>query len=233
AALSHAHALLVAEARALVEAAARLEERPKAFENAVRTVVTCIAGGGKLVWTGVGKSGLIARKLHATSLSLGLSSAYLCPVSALHGDLGALSGTWPLAPRAPLLRARAAEYRAPPAPAPDVLCALSHSGESAELLRLLPHAQARGCPILAFTARKDSSLGRAAAAKGAWVDCRTATPIDVSPQALTPADALVPAPTSSTTVALAMGDALVLSVARACGLGVQSFKQNHPGGSLG
>ena len=147
-----------------------------------------------------------------------------------------------------------------------MLCALSHSGESAELLRLLPHAQARGCPILAFTARKDSSLGRAAAAKGAWVDCRTATPIDVSPQALTPvdaprsapmthcaccsssaalagsnsvgdpsaeADALVPAPTSSTTVALAMGDALVLSVARACGLGVQSFKQNHPGGSLG
>ncbi|CEH12149.1 GLUCOSAMINE--FRUCTOSE-6-PHOSPHATE AMINOTRANSFERASE, ISOMERIZING [Ceraceosorus bombacis] len=261
AATQHAQSVLLAEAKALMEAASRLQTQPSEFEKAIKTVVNCVAGGGKIVWTGVGKSGIIARKLHASSLSLGLSSAWLCPISALHGDLGTLSGHWPQAPRPPLLRARMAEHRAPLAPVPDVLCALSHSGESAELLNLLPHAQARGCPIVAFTSKNESSLAKAAKiTRGAWVDCRTASPMvnagtnstaalefpsqttgshattacarsdsthcaccpngsyDASTSPINTsaeADALVPAPTSSTTVALAMGDSLVLSVARA------------------
>lgn len=257
--LSHAHSILLAEAKALLDAASRLQgvEGQKgsderiagpssgrrasstraSFEDAIKVLVRTVAGGGKIVWTGVGKSGLIARKLSATSMSLGLPSVYMHPTEALHGDLGLVSGHFPHAPVAPLLRARASENRAPAPPRqPDAICALSHSGGSSELLQLLPHLQLRGCPILAFSAREDSKLVEAAnGGGGAWVDCRTSSPgspVD-DEQGTAEADGLVPAPTSSTTVALAMGDALILSVARACGLGKQSFTRNHPGGKLG
>ncbi|PWN91890.1 SIS domain-containing protein [Acaromyces ingoldii] len=257
--LSHAHSILLAEAKALLDAASRLQgvEMQKgsderiagpssgrrasstraSFEDAIKVLVGTVAGGGKIVWTGVGKSGLIARKLSATSMSLGLPSVYMHPTEALHGDLGLVSGHFPHAPVAPLLRARASENRAPAPPRqPDAICALSHSGGSSELLQLLPHLQLRGCPILAFSAREDSKLVEAATGgRGAWVDCRTSSPgspVD-DEQGTAEADGLVPAPTSSTTVALAMGDALILSVARACGLGKQSFTRNHPGGKLG
>lgn len=277
--LSHAHSILLAEARALLDAASRLQQQipseeeriagpssspssstsagrhqrsgaatsRSSFEGAIKVLVRTIAGGGKIVWTGVGKSGLIARKLCATSMSLGLPSVYMHPTEALHGDLGLVSGHFPHAPVAPLLRARASENRAPPPPRqPDAICALSHSGGSSELLQLLPHLTLRGCPILAFSAREDSQLVEAATSGGgAWVDCRTSSSpssssstqeemaATLTTDGTAEADALVPAPTSSTTVALAMGDALVLSVARACGLGKQSFTRNHPGGKLG
>lgn len=239
-------------------------------------------------------SGIIARKLSCTSLSLGLPSTFLDPMGALHGDLGMLNGA---APGSAFASMRSTS-QLPPPPC-DVLIALSHSGSSGELIAMLPHVKLRGVKVIALTAKKDSALGQAALESGGcWIDCRTAgrggwpeTPGSCSradsfsegssfaaeqqygfppcssqqvrpPQqsgsddaaasgpycaaarfvsALTAppaggtdeADPDLPAPTSSTTTALAMGDSLVLSCARLLGLGTGEFGKNHPGGALG
>ncbi|PWN49030.1 SIS domain-containing protein [Violaceomyces palustris] len=248
------------EARALSLAAKRMSKlgfQGDNFKEAVRLILKATNGerGGKVVMTGVGKSGIIARKLSATFLSLGTPSMFLHPTEALHGDLGLLT------------------------PHRDVIIALSHSGASPELLSLVPHCSARRCPIIALTGRKDSPLVRAA---DAWVDCGTGKDEDlemyeseedgsesdndaeserkcsscgnskppsrkasisqksvpkisqIEPRPLTDeAWDEVPAPSCSTTVALAMGDALAFSVTRAKGLGREMFAFNHPGGKLG
>ncbi|PWN17797.1 SIS domain-containing protein [Microstroma glucosiphilum] len=288
ASLAHARALLEHQAASLLSAARRMREEEETFdqfERAQQLVVETLKAGGKLVWTGVGKSGIIANKLSSTSLSLGLPSAYLDPLAALHGDLGRLNGS----PSNSNLVASTSAKSQLPAPPNDVLVALSHSGSSPELLGLLPHVELRGVKVIALTAQRDSALGKAALqGGGSWIDCRTAgrggeqqeLPQDFSlsededesesrsrsprrcgnaacqhrdgasccstsalfcsslASALTAgtdeADADLPAPTSSTTTALAMGDSLVLSCAKMLGLGTTAeFGKNHPGGALG
>lgn len=224
----------------------------KEFQAAQNLIVSTLRAGGKVVWTGVGKSGIIAQKLCATSLSLGMPATYLDPMSALHGDLGLLNGTKALGSSN---NEAASQLPTPPA---DVVIALSHSGSSAELLALLPHLRLRGVKLVALTARHDSGLGSAAKESGGnWIDCRTAgydnfpepTGGSEEERSLCPtsslfslssatagtdeADPSVPAPTSSTTTALAMGDSLILSCAKMLGLGTRDFGKNHPGGALG
>ncbi|SAM82076.1 uncharacterized protein UBRO_04351 [Ustilago bromivora] len=221
------------EARALAMAAKRLSKhsvQQHGFRQAVRLVMRATTGerGGKVVLTGVGKSGIIAKKLSATLLSLGTPSMFLHPTEALHGDLGLLT------------------------PHRDVVIALSHSGSSPEILSLVPHLNARRCPIIALAGKRESALVKAS---DAWIDCatgkddpdsdleddqcdscdkqRTARRTNLPNPTTDEAWDDVPAPSSSTTVALAMGDALAFSVTRAKGLGRDMFAFNHPGGKLG
>jgi arabinose-5-phosphate isomerase len=129
--LDRGRAILRAEGEAVLAAAAGLDQ---AFCRAVRLVEGCT---GSVVVTGIGKAGLVARKISATLASTGTPSHFLHPAEAMHGDLGALRGD-------------------------DVMLALSQSGETEEITRLLPHVVARRVPIVALTARPDSTLGRAA-----------------------------------------------------------------------
>lgn len=229
----------------------------KEFQSAQNLIVQTLQAGGKLVWTGVGKSGIIAQKLCSTSLSLGLPSTHLDPMSALHGDLGMLNGS------STTFKSSSSTSKLP-MPAADVVIALSHSGSSPELLALLPHLRLRGVRLIALTARQDSGLGSAAQQSGGhWIDCRTAGYDNLPDQMILEeessgsqqsqsccptsslfslssatagtdeADPTIPAPSSSTTTALAMGDSLVLSCAKMLGLGAQDFGKNHPGGALG
>ena len=153
---------------------------------------------------------------------------FLHPTEALHGDLGLLT------------------------PHRDVVIALSHSGSSPEILSLVPHLNARRCPIIALAGKRESALVKAS---DAWIDCatgkddpdsdleddqcdscdkqRTARRTNLPNPTTDEAWDDVPAPSSSTTVALAMGDALAFSVTRAKGLGRDMFAFNHPGGKLG
>ncbi|KAJ1029015.1 hypothetical protein NDA18_002646 [Ustilago nuda] len=221
------------EARALAMAAKRLSKhsvQQHGFRQAVRLVMRATTGerGGKVVLTGVGKSGIIAKKLSATLLSLGTPSMFLHPTEALHGDLGMLT------------------------PHRDVVIALSYSGSSSEILSLVPHLNARRCPIIALAGKRESALVKAS---DAWIDCatgkddphsdleddqcescdkqRTARRTNLPNPSTDEAWDDVPAPSSSTTVALAMGDALAFSVTRAKGLARDMFAFNHPGGKLG
>lgn len=245
--LTHARFLLEHQAASLLSAARRMREEEETygeFQGAQGLIVDVLKKGGKLVWTGVGKSGIIAQKLCASSLSLGLPACYLDPMAALHGDLGALNGI--------AMSNIASSSSSLPLPSTDVLIALSHSGSSAELSSLIPHVKLRGVKIIALTAARSSTLGEAAKETGGhWIDCRTAGRGDDPSSATTgssvrkmlslssaqagtdEADPSLPAPTSSTTTALAMGDSLVLSCARMLGLGKDDFAIRHPGGSLG
>ena len=145
--------------------------------------------------TGVGKSGLIARKIAATLLSTGTQAQFLHPTEALHGDLGLLSTG-------------------------DVLLALSYSGESEELLRLLPVLPRLGVTLVSFTGCADSTLAAA-----------SAHVLDVSVDREACTHQL--APTASTTAMLALGDALAIDVSRRLGFQPQHFAELHPGGQLG
>ncbi|KAN0061678.1 hypothetical protein ACQY0O_005669 [Thecaphora frezii] len=217
------------EARALALAAHRLASlgpQQDGFKKAVELVLRATNGerGGKIVFTGVGKSGIIGKKLCATFLSLGTASMFLHPVEALHGDLGLLT------------------------PHRDVVVALSHSGSSPEVLALMPHLRARKCPVIALSGRRQSALAKCA---DAWIDCGTGkgelfphenaaqapgqgVGVGVEAQGTTEeAWDEVPAPSNSTTVALALGDALAFAITRAKGLGREMFAFNHPGGNLG
>ncbi|PWN24646.1 SIS domain-containing protein [Jaminaea rosea] len=251
--LSHARSLLEHQAASLLSAARRLreeEETSHSFSHAQQLVTDTLRGGGKLVWTGVGKSGIIARKLASTSLSLGMPATWLDPTEALHGDLGLLNGS-EASSSSCLPSSSASSSSQIPRPPQDLLLALSHSGSSKEVATLLPHVERRRVRIIALTAKRDSPLGQAAQRSGgAWLDCRTATasndakaqpacsacnaaPWSYSGEGTDEADPCLPAPSSSTTTALAMGDSLVLSCAKALGLGEREFAKNHPGGALG
>lgn len=296
--------VLRAEARALLAAAERLEQPSTStlspgdhFDRAVSVALDALRprqtselrrsrSKGKLVWCGVGKSGLIGRKLHATSLSLGIKSAFLHPIEALHGDLGMVDRK-------------------------DVALVLSNSGETSELLALTPHLRARGARMIAVCGRPDSQLVEQS---DAWIDCRlpllhhrtpmappaygsTALRNEVTPSSSAPSPGLspssasayeydddtsstsstssnesdcssfslrslrsledrgssskdtsavpeptaqepeawatVPAPSSSTTLALALGDALLFALAQELGHGKPHFARNHPNGDLG
>lgn len=162
------------------------------FCDAVQHIYDC---RGSVIVTGIGKAGLIGQKIAATLSSTGTRSHFMHPVEAVHGDLGCLH-------------------------ADDVLLALSNSGETEEVLRILPIVSRFGVPIVAVTASKRSSLGSAAAA----AICMGKLD-ETGPHGL--------APSTSTTVMLAIGDALALVLARMKSFSPQQFAVFHPGGSLG
>ncbi len=181
--------VLQVEASALASVAGRLDDR---FARAVRLLA---AASGRVIVSGVGKSGLVARKVAATLTSTGTAAAYLHPVDSLHGDLGIVGKH-------------------------DVAIVLSKSGESQELFGLVGSLQRLGVPIIAITGEMDSTLARSAAVTLDAAVAEEACPHDL-------------APTSSTTVALALGDALAVALLEVKGFRREDFAALHPGGSLG
>jgi arabinose-5-phosphate isomerase len=189
-------ALIRIEAAALEALAIRLEgPQSLAFDDLATLLAATSRSGHKTVLTGVGKSGLIARKIAATLLSTGTSALFLHPTEALHGDLGLLTSG-------------------------DILLALSYSGESEELLRLLPVLPRLGVTLACFTGCTTSTLASA-----------SAHVLDISVDSEACDHQL--APTASTTAMLALGDALAIDVSRRLGFAPQHFAELHPGGQLG
>jgi arabinose-5-phosphate isomerase len=181
--------VLQLEASAVSAVAGRLDHD---FARAVRLLA---AARGRVIVSGVGKSGLIARKLAATLTSTGTAASYLHPVDSLHGDLGIVGKD-------------------------DVAIVLSKSGESEHLFGLLGSLQRLGVPIIAITGDTDSALGRIASVTLDSSVAEEACPHDL-------------APTASTTVALAIGDALAVVLLEEKGISREKFAELHPGGSIG
>ena len=188
--------LIRIEAEALEQLAQRLEgPQHQVFESVASLLATTVQSGHRVVLSGIGKSGLIARKIAATLLSTGPPAHFLHPTEALHGDLGLLNRG-------------------------DILLALSYSGESEELLRLLPVLPRLGITLVTFTGCATSTLAKA-----------SAHVLDVSVDREACNHQL--APTTSTTVMLALGDALAIDVSRRLNFQPQDFAELHPGGQLG
>ncbi|HJY76876.1 MAG TPA: KpsF/GutQ family sugar-phosphate isomerase [Burkholderiales bacterium] len=188
-ALELARRVLAIEAdavRALIE---RIDER---FLAAVSLI---LERRGRVVVSGIGKSGHIARKIASTLASTGTPAVFLHPAEALHGDLGMIE-------------------------AGDVFVAISHSGESEELLNIIPQVKRRGAKLIALTGRRDSTL-----AKESDVLLDAGVAQEACPHNL--------APTASTTAALALGDALAVALLDARGFSADDFARSHPGGALG
>jgi len=183
------------EQEAAAIAAAALRQPARQVEAALSLLDDCASRRAKLVITGVGKSGIVARKIAATFSSIGLMAIYLNPLDALHGDLGVV--------------------------APDDLALLlSNSGETEELLQILPHLKRRGTARIALVGRVVSSLAR-----GCDVVLDGSVDREVCPLNL--------APTASTAVAMAIGDALAAVWMERRGVSPEAFALNHPAGSLG
>ena len=177
------------EAEAVAAIADRLDER---FDAAVDLLAS---GSGRVIVTGMGKSGIIARKLAATLSSTGTAAYFIHPAEAVHGDLGAVHPT-------------------------DVVVALSQSGETPELIRLIETIRRLDARLLALTGSPDSALGEAA---DVALDCSVSA--EACPLNL--------APTASTTAALALGDALAMALLVRKGFREDDFVHLHPGGQLG
>ena len=188
--------LVRTEAAALEALAARLEgPMAEAFARAVELILRCGHENGRVVVTGMGKSGIIAQKIAATLSSTGSPALFLHPAEAVHGDLGVL------------MRG-------------DVVIALSASGETEEILRLLATLKRKGDALVSFTCNLNSTL---AAASDVALDCgveREACGLNL-------------APTASTTSMLALGDALAIAVSLRKGFRAEDFADLHPGGKLG
>ncbi len=181
--------VLQIEARAVEALIARLDEH---FARAVDLLAACT---GKVVVTGMGKSGLIGQKIAATLASTGQPSFFLHPAEGIHGDLGMVARH-------------------------DLLIAISNSGETDEVLKLLPFIKRQNVPVVALTGRVDSTLGK---------NSDVALDISVHEEACP----LGLAPTASTTATLAMGDALAVALFQKRGFKQDDFAQFHPGGTLG
>ena len=192
-ALSALTRCLQEEAAAIAAAAERLSSAE--VEAALGLLERCADRKAKLVITGVGKSGIVARKIAATFSSIGLMALFLNPLDALHGDLGVVASE-------------------------DVCLLLSNSGETAELLEVLPHLKRRGTGRIAIVGRAESSLAR-----GSDVVLVAGVDREVCPLNL--------APTASTAVAMAIGDALAAVWMERRGISPADFALNHPAGSLG
>ncbi len=162
------------------------------FVKAVELIFACT---GRVVVTGVGKSGLIGKKIAATMASTGTPAIFLHPVEALHGDLGVVSPF-------------------------DCVIGISNSGETEELLRLLPVFRERNIPLVALTGKPSSTLARISQAVIDTGVNREACSLGL-------------APTSSTTATLAVGDALAITLLKQRGFNAKDFRRNHPAGSLG
>lgn len=182
--------MLRLEAAAIERAAERLDGA--AIERAVSIISEC---GGKVIVTGTGKSGVIAQKIAQTLTSTGTVAIFLHPSDAIHGGLGVVTSG-------------------------DVVIALSHSGETDEILAMMPTLNARAVPIISIVGNLSSSLARQSdVVLEASVD-REACPLNL-------------APTTSTTVALAIGDAVAMTLMELRGVTESDFAVNHPAGRLG
>ncbi|HMH17443.1 MAG TPA: KpsF/GutQ family sugar-phosphate isomerase [Burkholderiales bacterium] len=188
-ALELARKVLAIEADAVSGLISRLDER---FTDAVGLILAC---RGRVVVSGVGKSGHIARKIASTLASTGTPAFFVHAAEAGHGDLGMITRD-------------------------DVVLALSNSGESDELLTIIPLIKRRGAKLIALTGNPDSSLAREADAHLDAQVAQEACPLNL-------------APTASTTAALALGDALAIALLDARGFNEQDFARAHPGGVLG
>ena len=188
-ALEAGRRVLEIEARAVHELADRLDAN---FVRAAEIVFGC---KGRVVVSGIGKSGHIARKIASTLASTGTPAFFVHPAEASHGDLGMVTRD-------------------------DVMIALSNSGESGELLVIVPMIKRMGGKLIAMTGNPNSSLAREA---DVHLDAHVAEE----------ACSLGLAPTASTTAALALGDALAVTLLEARGFGKEDFARSHPGGSLG
>ncbi|MDN0077504.1 KpsF/GutQ family sugar-phosphate isomerase [Crenobacter sp. SG2303] len=187
--LTLAREVLKTEADAIVAMGQRLNGD---FTRAVDAILAC---HGRLIVTGIGKSGHVARKIAATLASTGTPSFFVHPAEAAHGDLGMITDR-------------------------DILLALSNSGESDEVISLLPALKRKGILLIAMTGRANSTLAREADIHlDAWVE-KEACPLGL-------------APTASTTAALALGDALAVTLLDARAFRAEDFALSHPGGSLG
>jgi len=187
--LALARKVLETEAAAILALVARLNDR---FDRAVDLLLNC---RGRVILTGMGKSGIICQKIAATLNSTGTASVFLHPAEALHGDLGVIQSD-------------------------DVVIALSYSGETAETLRLLETIKRLGAKLIAITGTHGSTLAGAA---DVALDCSVTQ--EACPMNLVP--------TASTTAALALGDALAMTLLVAKGFKEDDFANLHPGGKLG
>ena len=181
--------VLLIEANELKDAALNISDE---IEKAVKLISSC---KGKLVITGVGKSGLVGSKMAATFASTGTSSFFLHPTEAMHGDLGMIGKD-------------------------DIVLGISYSGESEELIQILPHLKRFDIPLIAMAKSKDSTL---ASYSDVFIDInitKEACPLDT-------------APTSSTTLTMALGDALAVCLMKYNNFAKEDFASFHPGGSLG
>jgi arabinose-5-phosphate isomerase len=181
--------VLESEANAVKEASQSIDSN---FEKAVDILLAC---QGKVILSGMGKSGLIARKVASTLSSTGTSSVFLHPAEAAHGDLGILT-------------------------AKDVLLAFSQSGNSQELNVVVEYAVRLGVPIILFSGNRETPIAKTASAFISTAVSKEACPLGL-------------APTASSTKALALGDALAMSVSQLKGFTSNDFKTLHPAGGLG
>ncbi|MDD3475254.1 MAG: KpsF/GutQ family sugar-phosphate isomerase [Sulfurimonas sp.] len=177
------------EAQTLLDSADKIDD---VFDRAVEIILAC---KGKLIITGVGKSGLIGAKMAATFASTGTPSFFLHPTEALHGDLGMISHN-------------------------DVVLAISYSGESEELSSILPHIKRFNTPLIGMTRDRNSTLGKYSDIVIDVIVKKEACPLNI-------------APTSSTTLTLALGDALAVCLMKAKNFKKSDFASFHPGGALG
>ncbi len=187
--VEHGKRVLEIEVRAIAGLLERLDHR---FTEAVDLLYRC---AGKVVVSGMGKSGLIGQKIAATLASTGTPAFFLHPAEGIHGDLGMLARR-------------------------DALIAISNSGETEEVLKLLPFVKRLNIPVVAMTGRVQSTL-----AKNSEVVLDVSVGEEACPMGL--------APTASTTATLAMGDALAIALLQKRGFREEDFAQFHPGGTLG
>jgi arabinose-5-phosphate isomerase len=189
-------ALIAAGRRAIeIEGRALAALLPRLDASFAQACEICLGCPGRVIVTGMGKSGHIAGKIAATLASTGTPSFFMHAAEASHGDIGMITRQ-------------------------DVLLAVSNSGETDELLLLIPHVTRLGVPLIAITGNPQSSLARAA---------RVHLDVSVDEEACP----LNLAPTASTTVTLALGDALAVAMLEARGFTPQDFARSHPGGTLG
>lgn len=187
--LAYARNVIQRQAAAVAGLGPQLDQN---FNNAIDLILQT---SGRLVVSGMGKSGLIGRKLVGTLSSTGTPSLFLHPADAIHGDLGMIAKG-------------------------DIVLLLSHSGETQEVVRLLPSLRRSGLPIIALVGKADSTVGRYAD-----VVLETAIEAEVCPHGL--------APTTSTLVAMVMGDLLAVTLMQERDFSPRDFAQRHPGGQLG
>lgn len=188
-AIARARQVLAVEAAAIEGLADRLDG---SFSAAVELLASC---GGRVIVSGIGKSGIICQKIASTLSSTGTPAMFMHPVEAIHGDLGMLVDG-------------------------DVMILLSNSGETEELVRLVPVVKRLGAPIVGIVGRPGSTLAR---------ECDLVLDVSIREEACP----LGLAPTASTTAALAMGDALAMALIERRGFSAEQFAERHPGGNLG
>lgn len=184
--------VLEIEARAITEVKARIDADPGPFRRAVQALLGC---KGRVVVTGMGKSGIICRKIAATLASTGTPSLFMHPAEAVHGDLGMVVGG-------------------------DVVLAVSNSGETEELLRLLERIKRIGAMLISISGRDGSTLARQSDIHLHAGIAQEACPMDL-------------VPTASTTACLALGDALAIAVLQGRGFRPEDYADLHPAGRLG